>query len=105
MEKRYTALRTIATIYKILGIVVAVVTVLAVLVLCVASVLGGAAVSNLERNMIGSRVLDGVLGGVLAGGLGLIYGGVVSLTLYAFGEAIYLLIALEENTRATAMYL
>jgi hypothetical protein len=45
------------------------------------------------------------LGGIIAG-LGLLIGGALSgLTLFATGEGISLLIAMEENTRATAAYL
>jgi hypothetical protein len=49
--------------------------------------------------------LGGILGGVIIGGIILLYGGIASITLYAFGEGIYLLIGLEENTRTTALLL
>jgi hypothetical protein len=35
----------------------------------------------------------------------IIYGGSIALTLYAMGEGIYLMLAVEENTRMTAMAL
>ncbi len=50
-------------------------------------------------------LLGGAAGGVIAAGLVLIYGAVMTLVLYGAGEGIYLLLALEENTRATALYL
>jgi hypothetical protein len=50
-------------------------------------------------------LFGGALGGLIASVVGIIYGGGLALTLYAAGEGISLLIALEENTRATAMYL
>jgi hypothetical protein len=104
MEKRYNALRVIATIYKVLGIVVAIVTVLAVIGFCAFSVLGGAAMGSLGRDAT-SGLLSGVFGGFLFAIIGIIYGGGIALTLFAAGEGISLLIALEENTRVTAMAL
>ena len=35
----------------------------------------------------------------------LIYGGLGAITLYAIGESIYLALAVEENTRTTALLL
>lgn len=87
MESRYSALRTIGTIYKVLAILALIFTVLAmcgILIASTASEEGG--------------IFAGIIGAVGA----LIYFGGLSLTLYAFGEFIYLLIALEENTRMTA---
>jgi hypothetical protein len=83
MEQRYTALRTIGSVYKVLGIIAGAVTLL--------TVLG-----------IGS-FLGGFLGGGFLGILVmLIFGGGIALTLYATGEGMFLLLALEENTRVTA---
>jgi hypothetical protein len=109
MEQRYTALRTIGTVYKILGIISGVITILAILGICAASVLGGAALGELESQLGGSYgmggMFGGVFGGILLGFLAILYGGGISITLYAFGEGIYLLLALEENTRTTAQML
>ncbi len=106
MEKRYTALRTIGTIYKILGIISGAITLLVILGICAASVLGGAALGELGNQFGGSygmgSMFGGVLGGIFLGFLAILYGGSISITLYAFGEGIFLLLALEENTRATA---
>ena len=107
MEKRYTALRIIGTIYKVLGGIVAAVTLLLVLGICLASLLGGAAVERLAWTLDAYRGMAGflgsALGGLLAGVLAAIYGGAIAVTLYGFGEGIYLLLAIEENTRATAV--
>ncbi len=109
MEKRYGALRIVGTVYKVLGIVVAVLTVLAVLALCGTSVLGGAALDSMGRqfgqDFGGSGIFGGVLGGVVLSVFSILYGGMIAITLYAFGEMTYLLIALEENARATAAML
>lgn len=109
MEKRYRALRIVGTIYKVLGIIAAALTVLAVLAMCGTSLLGGAALDSVGRqfgqDLGGGGVFGGMVGGVIFSVLAVLYGGIIAVTLYAFGEMIYLLIALEENTRATAAML
>ncbi len=108
MGKRYGALRTIGTVYKILGIIAGVFTILTALGLCASGVLGGAALDQFSRGFGGDSGFGsagGIVGGILLGVLAIVYGGGLSVTLYAAGEGIYLLIALEENTRATTMYL
>src|SRR5574337_1153094 len=104
MEKRYRALRTIGTIYKVLAAIVAVITLLSILGLCATSILGGVGQAAFSRGS-GAGVFGGVLGALIFSVVGIIYGGAVSLTLYAVGEGIDLLLALEENTRITAMLL
>jgi hypothetical protein len=109
MEKRYTALRIIGTIYKVLGGIVGVVTILVVLGICAASVLGGAAMGSLGRefgrNAGVPGLFGGALGGLVIGVVAIVYGGGLAITLYAVGEGVYLLLALEENTRATVALL
>ncbi len=104
MSKRYGALRFIATIYKVLGILAAIIAVLAALAVCASGALGSAALGNLGRDG-GALAASGVVGGFVAGIVVVLYGAFLSLTLYAFGEGIYLLLALEENTRLTATIL
>ncbi len=110
MEKRYTALRFIGTLYKVLGVIAAVVTVVVILGFCATSLLGGAALGGIGRqfgmNQSGlAGVFGGVLGGLIAIFVAILYGGGAAITLYAIGEGIYLLLALEENTRTTARLL
>jgi hypothetical protein len=106
MEQRYKALRIIGTVYKVLGGLVGIVTLLLVVTICASSVLGGAALTNLAGELgDGSGVgglFGGVLGGVILSLVAILYGGTIAVTLFGFGEGVYLLIALEENTRATA---
>lgn len=106
MEKRYTALRVIGTFYKVLGGIVGILTLFLLLAVCLGSVLGGTAASGLGRelgrNFPLARLLGGAAGGLLAGLAVLLYGGGVAVTLYGMGELVYLLLALEENTRLTA---
>jgi hypothetical protein len=81
---------------------------LAAVGLCLAGVLGGTALEGFSRDfgdMRGMGLMGSALGGIIAG-LGMLIGGALSgLTLFATGEGISLLIAMEENTRATAAYL
>jgi ABC-type phosphate transport system permease subunit len=104
MEKRYTALRLIATVYKVLGVIALIITLLAVVGFCLAGLAGGGLLRELGRGP-NAMPLGGAFGGLIAGGLALLYGGGLAVTLYGLGEAIYLLIALEENTRATVQLL
>jgi hypothetical protein len=100
MSKRYTALRIIGTVYEILGVAAGILTVLAVIGISVSTVVG--------RGWFGRGLRPGPfygMGMVGAAIVALIYGGIVTVTLYAFGEGIYLLIALEENTRLTSQLL
>ncbi len=111
VAKHYQALRTIGTIYKVLGVIAGVLTILLVLGFCGFSVLGGSLMSSLRNSYGygGGPSFGGAFGGLVGGLIGsivlIIYGGAISVTLYAFGEGVYLLLALEENTRATAQLL
>lgn len=109
MEKKYNALRIIGTIYKVLGAIAAVITIIAAIGICATSVLGGAAMNSLSRNFGSSGgglgIFSGIFGGLLLGVGAIIYGGAIAITLYAAGEGVYLLLALEENTRTAAALL
>jgi hypothetical protein len=52
-----------------------------------------------------ANFFSSVFGGVFVGFILLLYGGFISLATYAFGEGIYLLLAMEENTRASSLLL
>jgi hypothetical protein len=109
MERRYHALRTIANIYRVLGYIVAVLTILSILAICGLSVISGTAFQTISQdlgvNTRASGVAGSIFGGLIVSLIVLIYGGVVAISLIAFGEGIYLLIAVEENTRKTALLL
>jgi predicted lipid-binding transport protein (Tim44 family) len=107
-EKRYGALRVIGTVYKVLGVIMAVLTVLAALGICLSSMAGGAALSRLDRfdpGWGGMRMAGGLAGGLIVGLFTLLYGLGLAIGLYGLGEGLFLMLALEENTRATAMLL
>ncbi len=105
MEKRYHALRMVASIYRVLGIIAGILTVLVMVGTCLAAVLGGAAMDSAAREfgrgMGMTGVFSGFVGAAITSIILLIWGGGAALTLYGIGEGIYLLLALEENTRAT----
>lgn len=107
MEKRYKALRAVGTFYKVLGIIAGIVTILIVLGICGISLSGGAILSRLARDNPNASFLSLYSGflGIVWAVVALIYGGGVTLTLFAAGEGIYLLLGLEENTRLTSMLL
>jgi hypothetical protein len=102
VEKRFGALRMIGNIFKVLGIVTVVVgvvvAVLSVVILAMHRFGGG-----LTSSTYGLRVMTG--GGILSGLLALLWGAIGGLFLYGAGEVIHLLIAVEENTRASMLLL
>jgi hypothetical protein len=100
MQKKYSVLRIIATINKVIAWIVLVLGVLGGCVSLAAGLLPGLTAT-------GSRTAPALVMGGLATGLatsvGAIFLAVIYfLVFYSFGEMIYLLIDLEENTRATA---
>ncbi len=107
MQRRFRALRVIGTIYKVLAWIVLVLGILSAVGVLVFGVLGGMQAGG----AFGER--GGVLQGLAAGGLGGLGGAIVILlltllyflVLYATGEAIYLALAVEENTREAALLL
>ncbi|MEW6092672.1 MAG: hypothetical protein AB1531_01790 [Chloroflexota bacterium] len=109
MEKRYKVLRFIGSLYKVVGIILGIVTIIGALGSCVMSIFSGSMLDILSTNYGYSSgaggLLSGLLGGVIFGGMLLLYGGITSTAIYAFGELLYLLIDMEENTRATTILL
>jgi hypothetical protein len=104
MEKRYGALRFIGTVYKILGIIILVLAVLGALGACAGALVGGASFRE-AAGQTGLPILGGLIGGIVAAVIALIWGGVVGLALIAFGDFISLMLSVEENTRTTAALL
>ena len=109
MARKYTAMRTLAGIYRVFGTVVAVITLLIAISLCAASILGGAAIDDFTRTFGLYTNIAGITGGLVTGlvlsGLAVIYGGLMTVVFFAVAEGLSLLIAVEENTRATARML
>ena len=105
MEKRYGALRTIATIFKIIGGIFGVLTIFLVLIICASAVLEGAAIQSFSQDFgtdWGLGIFGGILGGIIGSLFAIFSVGVPALVFYGLGESIYLFLGIEENTRATA---
>jgi len=106
-QKRFRALRVIGTIFKVLAWIVLVLGLLGAAGVLIFSALGGMQLGD----ALGQR--EGALQGLAAGGLSGLGGAIMILlftllyflTLYATGEAIYLALAVEENTREAALLL
>jgi len=113
MEKKFKALRFVATVYKVLGIIAGVLTILGSIGFCLFSILGGSLMNSMMNGLNNygggsaspAGLFGGIVGGVIVGVLILLYGGIASISLYAIGEGIYLFIGIEENTRTTALLL
>ena len=103
MEKRYKALRLIALLMKITGIIIGVLSIIGALGICATVTGGGVAFDRMlrefDQSTRGMGSLAGAMGGMLAGIVPVIVGGSWALFMYAGGEAVNLQIAIEENTR------
>lgn len=90
MQKKFQSLRVIATLFKILAVIIAVASIIA-------------AAAGLVSFALSHRGM-GFLGfGILSGLNFLIFGLIGGLFLYGFGELIFLLLAIEENTRSNRL--
>jgi hypothetical protein len=99
METRYSALRIISLLYKLMSFMI----VLACLFMIVGNVLR---IGNIEKAWIGSNVyryteVRALIDSVLM----LFVGGFFSITLYAGGQLFDLFMDIEENTRATRAHM
>ena len=104
MEARFKTLRLVGTLWKIFAWIVLVAGVLSSLGLLITSILGGAGLRGLfettAEGLVGEipPVLDWI-GGVMMFFVSLVVTLLNFLVLYAAGELIHLLLAIEENTR------
>lgn len=109
MEKRFTGLRIIATIYKVLGVIAGIITIVLSLGLCASTVFSGVAIDYIGPGFGDFMDPFGMMGGplwaIVTSFVAILYGGGIAITLYTFGEGIYLLLALEENSRMTVRLL
>ena len=97
MQKKYKVLRIVATIWKVLAWIVLVVSVLGGCGTLALGVMGGAA-SRATNFGLGGGLIGGLFAALIAIFLGVLY----FVSLYAFAELVDVMLALEENTRATA---
>ncbi len=96
MDRRFTALRIIGTVFKILA-----------WISLIFGLLGAIGLLILGFTLSGQETLLGLdLGGTMAGIAMFVVVLVVAmfsfLSLYAIGESVYLFLSIEENTRRTA---
>lgn len=111
MEMRFRSLRIVGTVFKALAWATLVLGVIAGLIMLVSAaaggLLGGASLGG--RDAAAGLGALGALGGLFAGlvsGLAVMLSALLGfLVFYAYGDAIYLALAIEENTRETAHYL
>lgn len=103
MEKKFRVLRVIGTFWKVLAWISLVLGILLSLGILLAGILGsgGYVLSTLGQEGRAMPSAVGVAGGVLGFVLALVMSVVYFLVLYGVGELMYLLLAIEENTRRT----
>ena len=96
MDRRFTALRIIGTVFKILAWISLILGLLSAIgMLIVGFTLGG------QQGPLGLE-LNGPLAGIAMFVVAIILTIMSFLTLYAIGESVYLALSIEENTRRTA---
>lgn len=100
MEKKFTALRIIAVIIKVLAWIVAGLTVLGFLGSIVMGATMGSMISRFNPSPYGNVPGMGAIGGVFMAFFVLIYGGFMFVGLLAWSDLIMVILAVEENTRA-----
>jgi len=96
MDRRFTALRVIGTVFKILAWISLIFGLLVALALLILGFTFGG-----EQGPLGLD-LGGPLAGIAMFVVTVISAAVGFLTLYAVGESVYVFLAIEENTRRSA---
>ncbi|MGD1991792.1 MAG: hypothetical protein PVI59_01245 [Anaerolineae bacterium] len=102
MEKKFRILHFIGTVYKILAWIALVSSILLAIGSLVAMLMGGGRVFIPQRYR---DLVPGTLTGVVSFLVGLVMAVLYFFMLYGVGEGIFLFLAIEENTRATARML
>jgi hypothetical protein len=102
MEKKFRVLRIIGTLWKILAWIVLVGGIISSLGILVLSIFGGGVMQQLGQQAGQGAFLFNAVGGIIGFVVGLISSAFYFLILYAAGEMIYLLLAIEENTRGAS---
>nr|HID12701.1 hypothetical protein [Anaerolineae bacterium] len=108
MDKKFTVLRIIGTIWKILAWIALIVGILSSIGILLTSVLGGEMLRQFGQRpglMPWTPWAFGLAGGVVMFIVSLVATVIYFLMLYAVGELIYLLLAIEENTRLAAQWI
>ena len=98
-EKKYKALRVIATVYKILAFLAGGLCIIFGLVMLVAGI--GSGMGSHSRDVFSTGGPFALFGGFLGAVIMLFYGVILFVVLYGAGEFIYVFLDIEENTRMT----
>lgn len=103
MEKKYRGLRIIGLLLKIIGVLELIVGLFSVLVLPL--VLSDSHVSLLQPGLQSIFPASGLVLGIITGSIIFLVGLVCGLLTFSAGELFNVVIAIEENTRATTLLL
>ncbi|MBN1370748.1 MAG: hypothetical protein JW987_02220 [Anaerolineaceae bacterium] len=101
MEKKFGALRVVGTLYKVLGVILLVLGILGGSIICIGGIVGSTALQDMGQQF-GINPGMSIAGAVVSGVMTVLGTAIGGLTMFAFGEAVYLFLAIEENTRAAA---
>lgn len=100
MEKKFRVLRVVASIWKIIAWLVLVLSVLGGCGALATTLMASSQFSR-QSSAFGIGILSGALGGAVMAGGAILLGVLYFISLYAVAELIDVVLALEENTRAT----
>ena len=101
MEKKFKILRIVAFVWKIVAWVILVISVLGGCGCFAFGLLMGDQFARAARDLGPAGMMGGTITGILTG-LAVIVGGILTfIPVYALSEMIDVMLALEENTRAT----
>ena len=106
MESKYRALRTISTIFKVLGWVILILDILGACGASASMMLGGAAYLGMEGSGGGDfGLVYGLIMAVVVFVVMIVTVGIYALILIAASEGISVFLDIEENTREMARHL
>ncbi|MBI5032779.1 MAG: hypothetical protein HZB51_19820 [Chloroflexi bacterium] len=101
MQQKFRVLRIVAIIWKVLAWLVLVLSILGGCGTLAMGLLAGGGAAARSSDMLGIG-LTGVVGGIVTALAAIFFGILYFVFLYAFAELVDVMLALEENTRATA---
>jgi hypothetical protein len=105
MEKKFTVLRIIGTLWKIMAWIALVIGVLTSIGVLMFGIFSGSMMRDYVQVPTRASWATGVAGGVV-GFVGTLIGTIIYfLMMYAVGELIYLGLAIEENTRQASQHI
>ncbi|NLX36932.1 MAG: hypothetical protein GXY68_09615 [Chloroflexi bacterium] len=106
MQKKYRALRFVVGLYRVLAWVVLALGVLASIGMIIASITArGQGMGSMLENVPMMPVGTGIVGGLVAAVVMLLYTALLFIIMWAGSEFVMLFLDIERNTRETALYL